>query len=412
MTYKWRATQYGTTWYHSHWSLQFSEGLYGPLVIHGPATADYDVDMGPVFITDWYHQTAFTTWAQAEKQAIGVQVQSDSGLINGKNTWGLFSGEHEVFEVEKGKKYLFRIIAVQTDSWMRFAIDGHTLTVIATDLVPIRPYKTHSINMAPGQRYDVVVEANADVDNYWMRAVYQSQCSIVGNANPNGITAIVRYKGASSLDPFTAAGDLPQSCEDEPAENLVPWLPRDVDSSTDSTQLNIQFYNGSEKQDFFQWTVGTIPLVADWSNPTNMLIQEGTFSFPDDANIHDLNKDGEWAYYILEDGTGLNVSHPFHLHGHDFAILGTGNGTYNGLTAALNLKNPPRRDTATMPGGGWLAIAFKADNPGQSLALQIVERRSEIDSIWADEVDTYDQMCTKWRQYYANSTYRQDDSGV
>ncbi|KAI5285518.1 laccase, multicopper oxidase, benzenediol:oxygen oxidorectuctase [Ascosphaera aggregata] len=433
MTYSWRATQYGSTWYHSHWSLQFSEGLYGPLIIHGPATADYDVDLGPVFISDWYHQTAFTTWSQAEKQALGVRVQSDTGLINGKNQWNILTGEYEVFEFEKGKKYLLRIIAVQTDSWMRFAIDGHTLTVIATDLVPIRPFTTSSLNIAPGQRYDVIVEANAAADNYWMRSIYQTQCSNVGNANPDSIRAIVRYQGALEIDPLSDAGDLPQSCEDELAENLIPHLERDVGLSSDSTQLSIQFYNGSDKQDFFQWTVGTIPLVADWSNPTNMLIQSNTFSFPPDANIHDLNKDGEvdrtfqtpqtmdpayadnrfkWAYYILQDGTGIGLSHPFHLHGHDFAILGTGNGSYDSFTAALNLNNPPRRDTATMPGGGWLAIAFKADNPGQSLALQIVERQSEINSIWADDVDEYQQMCSKWKTYYATSRWRQDDSGV
>ncbi|KAI5284553.1 laccase, multicopper oxidase, benzenediol:oxygen oxidorectuctase, partial [Ascosphaera atra] len=137
MTYRWRATQYGTTWYHSHFSLQFSEGLYGPLVIHGPATADYDIDLGPVFIQDWYHQTAFTTWAQAEHQALGVTVSSDTGLINGKNMWQGVQGQYEVFKFEQGNKYRLRIIGVQTDSWMRFAIDNHDLTVIATDLVPI-----------------------------------------------------------------------------------------------------------------------------------------------------------------------------------------------------------------------------------------------------------------------------------
>ncbi|KAI5302841.1 laccase, multicopper oxidase, benzenediol:oxygen oxidorectuctase [Ascosphaera pollenicola] len=293
MTYRWRATQYGSTWYHSHWSLQFSEGLYGPLIIHGPATADYDVDLGPVFISDWYHQTAFTTWAQAERQAVGVVVQSDTGLINGKNKWDTFIGDYEVFEFEQGKKYLLRIIAVQTDSWMRFAIDGHTLTVIATDLVPIRPFRTSSLNIAPGQRYDVVVEADAAVENYWMRSIYQIQCSNVGNANPDSIKAIVRYKGAIELDPLSDPGYLPPSCEDEAAENLIPHVEHDVGFAGDSTQLSIKFYQGSDKQDFFQWTVGTVPLVADWSNPTNMMIQNHAFNFPPDANIHNLNRDGE-----------------------------------------------------------------------------------------------------------------------
>jgi multicopper oxidase len=31
-TYKWRAMQYGSAWYHSHYSLQYADGLLGPLV--------------------------------------------------------------------------------------------------------------------------------------------------------------------------------------------------------------------------------------------------------------------------------------------------------------------------------------------------------------------------------------------
>ena len=42
--YKFRATRYGTTLYHSHFSLQYFEGLLGPLVINGPTSANWDVD--------------------------------------------------------------------------------------------------------------------------------------------------------------------------------------------------------------------------------------------------------------------------------------------------------------------------------------------------------------------------------
>jgi laccase len=51
-TYTWTATQYGTSWYHSHYSTQYADGVRGPIIIHGPATANYDVDMGPVMVED------------------------------------------------------------------------------------------------------------------------------------------------------------------------------------------------------------------------------------------------------------------------------------------------------------------------------------------------------------------------
>lgn len=59
----------------------------------------------------------------------------------------------------------------------------------------------------------------------------------------------------------------------------------------------------------------------------------------------------------------VNAYHPFHLHGHDFYILAQGFGAYTPVTK-LNRKNPPRRDTATMAGSGYLVIAFENDNPG------------------------------------------------
>lgn len=51
-TYTWKASSYGTTWYHSHMFAQYGDGIRGPIVIHGPATANYDYDMGTVMIDD------------------------------------------------------------------------------------------------------------------------------------------------------------------------------------------------------------------------------------------------------------------------------------------------------------------------------------------------------------------------
>jgi hypothetical protein len=51
-TYSWQATQYGSSWYHSHYLVQYGDGIRGPIVIHGPATANYDIDMGSVMVDD------------------------------------------------------------------------------------------------------------------------------------------------------------------------------------------------------------------------------------------------------------------------------------------------------------------------------------------------------------------------
>lgn len=36
----------------------------------------------------------------------------------------------------------------------------------------------------------------------------------------------------------------------------------------------------------------------------------------------------------------------------------------NALSGQLNFENPPRRDTAMLPAGGWLVFAFETNNPG------------------------------------------------
>jgi FtsP/CotA-like multicopper oxidase with cupredoxin domain len=58
MTYTWRATQYGSSWYHSHFYVQAWDGILGGIIINGPATANYDEDLGNLFLNDWSHQTA------------------------------------------------------------------------------------------------------------------------------------------------------------------------------------------------------------------------------------------------------------------------------------------------------------------------------------------------------------------
>jgi FtsP/CotA-like multicopper oxidase with cupredoxin domain len=57
-------------------------------------------------------------------------------------------------------------------------------------------------------------------------------------------------------------------------------------------------------------------------------------------------------------------SHPFHFHGHVFHVLGWGHGNYQPGVTPLELVNPLRRDTITIPAYGWTVVRFVNDNPG------------------------------------------------
>ncbi|OQE28924.1 hypothetical protein PENFLA_c004G08458 [Penicillium flavigenum] len=396
MTYKFRAAQYGTSWYHSHWSLQLSDGLYGPLIIYGPATADYDVDLGPIFMTDWYHQSAFILWAQSGMYG-GFPVRHNAvapnGLINGTNTFPcddsndpacLGTGKRSETVIQKGKKYRLRLLDAQADGWMKFSIDGHKLTVIAADLVPIVPYQTDSVILTSG---------------------------------------IIRYEGASQADPTTEQwSSITNSCGDEPYASLVPYVRKDVGNADSQKNLNIGWFYETDL--VFHWAINTKALEIDWRRPTDLLIYHNQSVFPSDYNIYEISADKTWTYWVIQDLGFVNAYHPFHLHGHDFYILAQGFGLYTPVTK-LNRKNPPRRDTATMAGSGYLVIAFENDNPGswlmhchiawhtsQSLALQFVEHQSEIPELVASVSADFESTCAKWETYYKSSLHKQDDSGV
>lgn len=67
------------------------------------------------------------------------------------------------------------------------------------------------------------------------------------------------------------------------------------------------------------------------------------------------------------DEDGLD-DHPMHLHGHNFYVVGRGFGNYNATAdpKGFNLRDPPLRNTIGLPDGGWVAIRFLANNPGES----------------------------------------------
>ncbi|KAK3088968.1 hypothetical protein LTR53_019839, partial [Teratosphaeriaceae sp. CCFEE 6253] len=104
----------------------------------------------------------------------------DTGLINGKNIWGKdgaagTTGERWSLDVTPGKTVLLRILNSAIQSTFVFSVDGHGLTVVANDFVPIVPWKTNSVAINPGQRYDVLVTFSETSGNYWLRADIQNQ---------------------------------------------------------------------------------------------------------------------------------------------------------------------------------------------------------------------------------------------
>lgn len=53
------------------------------MIIYGPRDQDYDIDLGPIALSDWFHKEYFTI-VQTEVEAHGPPPASDNNLINGK----------------------------------------------------------------------------------------------------------------------------------------------------------------------------------------------------------------------------------------------------------------------------------------------------------------------------------------
>lgn len=50
-TYTFKPEVAGTTWWHAHFTAQYTDGLFGALIIHGSQYAeDYDIDIGPIHL--------------------------------------------------------------------------------------------------------------------------------------------------------------------------------------------------------------------------------------------------------------------------------------------------------------------------------------------------------------------------
>jgi FtsP/CotA-like multicopper oxidase with cupredoxin domain len=294
LTYRFKVTQYGTSWYHSHFSLQYAEGLFGPLIFNGPSTADYDIDLGPVVLQDWSHKPIFTSWAARVKW--GLTHSLNNLLINGMNTFDCDAstdtncvGGGKKFELvlEPGKKHRLRLINVSIDSAFQFSIDNHKLTVIGNDFVALEPFEVDSILLSSGQRYDVLVEANATPGDYWMRGGWVKTCQGAANDHPDDMTGIVRYDASSTSFP-TSISTIPESktCVDEPTESLVPHLKLDVGkfASTTVEDVNVRLSHTA----ILQWTINSSSLYLDWNQPTLKKIFDGA-KLPLEYNVVEVD---------------------------------------------------------------------------------------------------------------------------
>ncbi|KAL1306265.1 hypothetical protein AAFC00_004354 [Neodothiora populina] len=478
-TYKFDITQYGTTWYHSHYKLQYSDGIAAALTLYGPSSASYDEAFQPVLINDWAHDGADDLFRE---ELLGAPPLMDNIIFNGTGTFScsnedpkccspckLSSGPGKCIPnphcsdagavvpgapfkmtVKKGKRHLLRLINASSESMFIFSIDGHELEIIATDLVAITPYKTDSLFLGIGQRYSVIVHAKTDDKeleatggNYWIRTRLATGCGSIEQSLET--TGILTYAGFVANTPATHTQQFRTACADEPRASLnpvVPWYPRkdQILGSLDAYTFEAGIAPASNEvtdSGYARWDLANDPLFLNYSDPTIVHTDNSGFVYPSNYAVIDYNFTAGYVWLIItaqnltdvlhRDKNEIPAAHPIHLHGHDFVILAQENSTFNASRDMpnFNFNNPPRRDVAMLDQSGYLALAFKPDNPGvwlvhchiafhaaSGLALQILERENEITSAMGGvaALDPVKQGCKKWDEW--GLRYKQLDSGI
>ena len=170
--YTFQATQHGTFWYHSHHSAQYGDGIFGAIVIDGPATANYDVDLGSLTLNEWYYDTY---WQISDRVRDRLQLTptgnlpasgpppADNILINGTNKGPQGEGDYLVTRIESSKSYRLRLVNSGADNALRVSLDSHSFQVIVADSVPVRPFNVESLLLNVGTSH---VHSNIVLEDY------------------------------------------------------------------------------------------------------------------------------------------------------------------------------------------------------------------------------------------------------
>ena len=126
------------------------------------------------------------------------------------------------FKFQIGKTHRLRLINSGAEGVQQFTIDNHTMTVIANDFVPVKPYQTNVVTLGIGQRTDVLVKATGkDTDAVWMRSdINTAGCSLANQ--PNALAAIYYPKADTSAKPKTTATAYAKQCGNVSLSRINP----------------------------------------------------------------------------------------------------------------------------------------------------------------------------------------------
>jgi FtsP/CotA-like multicopper oxidase with cupredoxin domain len=311
--YRFVAVDAGTFWYHPHvrGDVQVERGLYGMLVVRGGPEVPVSADRA--FVLDDVKLEATGKLSETtDPLDVMLGRQGNVLLVNGASV--------PTYDVKVGARERWRFVNAANGRYFNLRLVGHTFRVIGWDGGVLRePYETDTLLVAPGERYEVLVElAGADGTVAALQTLHYDRGHDVPDPGPQDVLKL-RFMGtAASAPPLPAAwGEFaPLSvAADTPAQTVV--LDEDEGAPGQDPKFSI---NGR--------------------------------SFPDVVPFEGVA--GDVSIWSIQNHSPMD--HPFHLHGMFFQVL-----DINGVPPA----HIGWKDTVNVPQKATLRFAVRYGAAGE-----------------------------------------------
>nr|CAD7586191.1 unnamed protein product [Timema genevievae] len=363
------------------------------------------------------------------------------GQFQDPNTGFVTNTPLEVFTMTPGRRYRFRVVnSLATVCPAQLTIQGHSLIVIATDGESVHPVVVNTIISFSGERYDFVINADQNVGAYWIQVRGLGECGSkramqLGVLNPLDAVCDQERSDAICINQLKNARHIDEGILQErpdvkiflpfrflfyrPEELFVPntynrFLGPLVMDKESKARLDPGLTTLIAVLPQATLVVGKATrvyqiIVAPSADHVISLVDEISFVFPPSPPISQINDippeqfcngDNRPAdcgtncmcthkvdiplnavveIVLVDEVQQPNLSHPFHLHGYAFNVIGMGRSPDRNVKK-INLKHaldldrrgllhrqfnlPPGKDTIAVPNNGYVVLRFRADNPG------------------------------------------------
>ncbi|KWV58012.1 copper oxidase [Rhizobium altiplani] len=335
----------GTHWMHAH-TLQEQSLLAAPLIIHTADDRKRDEQEVVVLLHDFSFKSPEELFSELKGEGGGMDMSGhdmgsmmnmsggsmkmDMGKMpmgNGMAMGGMDINDieydaylandrtlddPEVFQVEKGGRVRIRLINGATATGFTIDTGGLDATLVAVDGHEIEPVQGQQFPATMGQRLDIVVAVPKEGGSFPVLALREGAPQRTGFVLATRGTDVTRIATSGDANGPLLGLDLEQGLRP-----LTPLAKRRTDKSYEVTL--------SGDMTKYAWIIQGDALDVTSGDRVEIGIRNMSM-----------------------------MSHPMHLHGHKFQVVGV-NGRR--VTGAI-------RDTILLPMMSTVTVAFDADNPG------------------------------------------------